>query len=205
MLEMVHILAFAGKRKSGKSEACRIAVKLLDRELYYFPFAKPLKDTYAKEMGIPREYLDDPVKKEFHRIGMQKLSMEIKNGDPNHFIDLWEQEVGALEPGSIVLCDDVRYIREWGRIHKLGGHVYQLWTDQIVKEKYRNFKYDPAVDLDPSETELDGFSAEDFHLAGGGRIYNNYTTVEPLENEIFNILKYRIPPAEQKLVFAMSS
>lgn len=182
----------------------KAALKFLeDREnIYIRSFANHLKDVYSKEVGIPREYLDDPIKKEFHRRKMQTLSFEIKNGDPNYFIDLWEADVDSLPADSIVLCDDVRYIREWGRIHKKGGHVYQVWADQSIKEKYRSFKYDPEIDLDPSETELDGFSAEDFHLAGGGRLYNNFTTIEPLENEVFNILKYRIPPAEKKLVFA---
>lgn len=168
------IIAFTGKKGSGKSEACKCVVKLLKdverinikdtliREIrLYFPdFIKSL----AAEEGMSVDELFEtkpPVMRAFmNNFGSDLRMVENKM----YWIDQWEMDVDHSGAGY-VLVDDARYLSDVERIRQKGGIVIRIERPSVDSKSTHS-----------SETEMDAIDPD-------------YTIVAETKSELFEKIK----------------
>ena len=181
---MTYVLAFAGKRLSGKSLAASIVLEL-DSRFILKSFAEPAKQAYCKMLGLKRELYDTLKVKESHRADFIEFVEKEKKTDPAIWAKTLFQNV---KEDDYIVIDDLRFIEELQMIMKFKGIVYKIMADPRVRAA-RGWKPDPAIDEHYSELEMD-LSSDTFHkLTRGGGIYNNDASGEAkLRGQVYQIL-----------------
>ena len=161
------VIGLSGKRRSGKTLA---AEYFIDFEPFFqkMSFADSLREMFSIDFGVPIAYLTDDARKESYREALIGYSKAKKEADPNIFINHLLERIGEHD---LVVIDDVRFIPEYAAVIRVGGVCYKVECDS-VRKALRGWTYDPIIDTDSSETELDipGFI---FQEHGGGVIWNN--------------------------------
>lgn len=134
------IIAFAGYKGSGKSEA----VKTLEQLGFVdVKMAAPLKamlrtmyqycglthnEIESRLEGDLKEQPDDWLMGRTPRHAMQQLGTEWRNSiHPNLWIPMWQRRVRMLKPNP-VCCSDVRFPHEVDALRAVGGRL--VWIDR---------------------------------------------------------------------------
>jgi len=178
------ILAFAGRRKSGKTYAAEQFIEVAS--LYGHPFrrtsfAHELRKQFANLKGISPSLLTENFAKEEYREELVAFATEIKRTDPKFFIrSLFEN---ILDYESVVI-DDLRYIEELEEIWNRDGVIFKVEAEKKILEA-RGWKFTPGVDDELGETELGSLDPHTF-IPYGGYFYNNSST-EALKLELHKI------------------
>lgn len=173
------ILAFAGKRKVGKTRLSNELITMASEmgiKVRRVSFASSLKQLYCEQYNTPPEELEDVVMKEVHRAALEAFSEWVKSeaGDQNVLIDdMWSH----IDQDENIIIDDLRRIEELQSVKLRGGIPYKVEADLSVRMS-RGFKYDPKVDESSYEKELGDLSSDTFFHLGGGAVYNNKTIWE---------------------------
>jgi hypothetical protein len=134
------IIAFAGYKGSGKSEATST---LIQRGFVDVKMAAPLKlmlaamydycgiseqDINRRLEGDLKEQPDDWLMGRTPRHAMQQLGTEWRNTiDPLLWIPMWKRRVQALKPANIT-CSDIRFVTEVAALHAMNGKL--VWIDR---------------------------------------------------------------------------
>jgi hypothetical protein len=84
------------------------------------------------------------------------------------------------------VIDDLRTIEELELGLKAGATPYRVYADNSVR-KTRGWVYNPSVDNDYLETEMD-LSSETFRSLGGDWIWNNTNDRDDLRFKAFTLL-----------------
>jgi len=161
------IIAFTGKKQSGKSTACsyieskvpgvvRVNFKdaLIDEIKENFPqLLNAIVETMDKTeydgvnpWSIDRLFKDKPP---LMRALMQNYGTDVRRSDiQSYWTDQWIRKV--ISTGyKTVLCDDVRFINEEEAVRSLGGIVVRIVREDL-----------PHTDTHASETEQDTILAD---------------------------------------------
>lgn len=183
------VLAFVGKRKSGKS-LCAETVQKLDDRFSQKAFADILKQTYAEIKDIPLEDLYHNTNKEKYRHDLIELSWSIKRDKGVFYFA--EEYFNSLVEDQLVVCDDLRIIEELQLLIMYGGVAYGVHSPDHLRVM-RGWKRDPEIDNDISETELGNVGAGTLRDAtGGGWIYNTQS-IAYLEEQLIKPIKVHFP------------
>lgn len=176
----MNILGFAGRRLSGKNEASDIVVEFMPT-FQQASFAQLAKLDYCALKGIT--IADFIGNKEKYRKGLIEYTKEIKKDDRFFYArKLFEH----FSDEDNIVISDVRFIEELQEIKIRGGVVYKIESSDDARAE-RGYKFNPAVDLDISETELD-LSSYTYHCLGGGIIHNN-SCKNSLRRDIYKLLE----------------
>jgi phosphomevalonate kinase len=182
----MNLLAFAGKRYSGKTQSAKIVQDIcfdLGIQIRKASFADSLRAMYCKHRGIPESLLLDPNTKEEYRYDLIEFAHKCKQKDPYVFIKYLQD---SIKNERNVVIDDVRSIEELQAVVTLGGFVYKIESDKHARES-RGWKYYKPVDNHLSETEIGDLSGYTFFCLGGGQVFNNSNT-EALKRELMPIV-----------------
>ncbi len=133
------IIAFTGKKFSGKSTACSI---LKDKGYIEINFADPLKKLASQLSGIPLEDFYNPELKEIEqrvylgevgghtvyansiRHALQYLGTNIfRAKDKNHWVNQFKS---TIDPTKDYVCGDLRFLNEYECIKELGGTIINI-------------------------------------------------------------------------------
>ena len=139
------IIAFAGYRGSGKSEAVDTLAKLGFTDV---KMAAPLKqmltamymycglthdEVNRRLEGDLKEQPDDWLMGRTPRHAMQQLGTEWRNSiDPNLWIPMWQRRIRMLKPHTNITCSDVRFPHEVDALRAVGGRL--VWIDRPGKQ-----------------------------------------------------------------------
>ena len=134
------IIAFAGYKGSGKSEA---VVTLTQLGFTDVKMAAPLKqmltamyyycgltndEIHRRLEGDLKEQPDDWLMGRTPRHAMQQLGTEWRNSiDPHLWIPMWQRRIRMLKPNP-VCCSDVRFHHEVDALRAVGGRL--VWIDR---------------------------------------------------------------------------
>ena len=121
------LIGLAGYAQSGKDTVGKVFTERAD--CTRLAFADYLKDDLAELEGIPREWLDDPVRKEQYREKMKILGRERREEDPFHWIDRlrprWQED------GNYVITD-CRYLNELEEVIDCDGVWFYIIKYRVV-------------------------------------------------------------------------
>lgn len=158
------ILAFTGKKYSGKSAACQLVREILG-ETSTTATTINFKDALVKEItknfpklleeiwAIEGEAVQDMhdlfrQKPPLLRSLMQNYGTEVRRGDdPEYWIKQWKSKVTYTD--GIILCDDVRFLNEAAAVKDFDGIIIRL-----------NREDNDSLDSHISETEMDKIEAD---------------------------------------------
>jgi len=127
----MRLFAFSGGYGSGKSTAIQSLYNWTrGRQTVLVKFAQPLYDIqefiYSRIAGAhqrPADFVKD-------RKLLQWLGTEWgRSVDQNLWVNIWKaklEEIWALHPDAIIVCDDCRFDNEAEVVHALGGVVIKL-------------------------------------------------------------------------------
>lgn len=134
------IIAFAGYKGSGKSEAVNTLIQLRFTDV---KMAAPLKqmltamyyycgltyeETNRRLEGDLKEVPDPWLMGQTPRHAMQQLGTEWRNSiDPLLWIPMWKRRVHMLKPNP-VCCSDIRFATEVISLREVGGKL--IWIDR---------------------------------------------------------------------------
>lgn len=183
----MRLLVFCGKRRSGKTTAAEICVDMLGEQGVLArkkALADPLKDMFAKKLGMDPLMLSHPSYKEDFREGMQKFSSEIKKDNPNFFNDLFFEDI---LPGETIVCDDLRLDTELELFIARKASIYKIECNPKVLE-FHGWRYTPGVDDTMYENQCASYSAFTYHCLGGGRVFNN-GSIDKLRDELVPVIE----------------
>jgi hypothetical protein len=161
------IIAFVGKKGSGKSTACEYLStdntirinfkdKLIEELRTKFPellqaIIKTLDDnamTYnpANPWTVERLFTEKPL---LVRTLMQNYGTDVcRASDPDYFVKTWEAKVAEYHDHRI-LTDDCRFISEYEAVRRQGGVVIRIERVGLV-----------STDTHTSELEMDSIPAD---------------------------------------------
>lgn len=157
-----------GLKGTGKTTFADMICEL-DPTIKKVSFATPLKEDYARKMGIKVSELNDRNTKEKYRYDIQRHSEAILAQDPYYYANLL---FSGIKEGDRVVCDDLRTFYELQVVLESGGIPYQMYSDPYVRAS-RGIVFNKETDGHFTETELGNLSWETLHKLGGGRIWNN--------------------------------
>lgn len=182
------IIMLSGKRKAGKTTFADMTLSMLGvTNFQRVAFVDMFKEIYATANDIPIIDLHDPDKKEKHRYNFTVFVNQIREKSP-YIVP--SRLFNALDDDTNYFIDDLRTIEELHMGMKLGAIPFRIECDPLTK-KGRGFIFDPLIDNDPLETQLD-FSAETWTKLGGGVIYNNTNILNDLRKESLRFIEERI-------------
>lgn len=162
------IIAFAGFKGSGKSEAVSTLVHefgFIDVKMAA-PLKKMLRAMYRycglddseierRLEGDLKEVPDNWLVGQTPRHAMQQLGTEWRNSiHPHLWIPMWEQRVKQL--GTRVTCSDIRFRHEIDALHRVGGKL--VWIHR------------PGTKSDGHESEQDISHLADLIIENTGTI-----------------------------------
>ena len=174
------IVAFTGKKQSGKSTACAYIERghLATRVNFKDGLVKELKEKFPNlltqiiktmdivaydgmnEWTIERLFSDKPP---LMRALMQNYGTEVRRGDdPDYWVKQWISTVSRIN--HLVLCDDVRFINEAKAVHDVGGVIIRIERTDML-----------STDTHISEVEMESIDADHTISVGSGehrRLYN---------------------------------
>jgi phosphomevalonate kinase len=172
----------AGRRKSGKTAFAECIVELPMR-FKPVSFADALRADFSEVSKVPIADLLDVDKKEKHRLDMINHAEKVRAKDRYYFADLL---FSYLDEEDNWVIDDLRTIEELELGLKAGATPYRVYADNSVR-KTRGWVYNPSVDNDYLETEMD-LSSETFRSLGGDWIWNNTNDRDDLRFKAFTLL-----------------
>lgn len=188
----MRILGFCGRRKTGKTKAAELVVKLTANTPFPFrriSFADSLRMLFADYKNISPDDLKNNYTKEIYRQEMIEFSQKIKEKDPLFFV----KELFDLAEGmEYIVIDDIRFIEELAEVKKRGGIIYKVDASPKVR-KERGWEYMPEVDNSLSETELGDLSAHTMDVFGG--ILFNNGSEEQLRKDLRQLLLKHFMPS----------
>lgn len=124
------LIAFHGKKKSGKTFCCSLLRELLGAEnIVEINFADALKQEIATGAEIPLEYIEK--NKDNFRLILQGWGTDFRRKlcDKDYWVKRWEETfciaINQSATTIIVACD-VRFPNELEIIHTLGGLVINV-------------------------------------------------------------------------------
>ena len=180
------ILAFAGRRRSGKTEASDSVVtigKEMGISIRKVSFADSLREMFSRKTGIAVSMLLNPETKEEFRKRLVRFADEEREKDPDVFVN---NLFASVLPGEHIVIDDMRLLNELVAVAQRGGKPFKIEASKVSREA-RGYKYDQEIDEHISETELD-LSAHTFECLGGGRVFNNKSK-EHLRAELMEVVR----------------
>lgn len=164
----MRIIAFSGKKQSGKTTAVKdmesrnlrngsrvdFADSLKFLVLTYF--AEPVSD---EDVGYVQDFDKEEIKTKLHPCGLtyrqilQKVGTDwFRDTWPDIWIEKYKREIERYSPNRLIITSDVRFPNEVKCVQDLGGHVIRL---------LRN----PHDDQHESETALDRTEARGYDIA----------------------------------------
>ncbi len=134
------IIAFAGYKGSGKSEAVKtleqlgyvdvkmaVPLKKMLRCMYFY-VGLTNEEVQRRLEGDLKEQPDEWLMGQTPRHAMQQLGTEWRNSiHPNLWIPMWQRRVRMLKPKP-VCCSDVRFAHEVDALRAVGGKL--VWIDR---------------------------------------------------------------------------
>ena len=171
------IVAFGGKRFSGKSTAERYLVE----DKLYVPhrFSDRLREIFSEVSGIDVvKYEDWDRLKDSHEINgltlrrhLCNLADSIKEINPTYFTDYLIKKIRNTHIDFDVVVTDVRFQHEFDAIRSMGGIMIKLERDCSEENTF----------IHNSENGLDGWDV----------IINNDGSINQLENRILEYVQTR--------------
>lgn len=156
---MKKIIAFTGKKESGKTTASNYLMKRcleesetpvkVERINMKDPIIEEMREHFPMILGaIAENYtltIDDLFneKPPLMRKLMQDYGLMRRKEDPMYWVDKWEEKVRRSN-SDVIITDDVRFMNEYDAIGRHGGGVYK-----IVREGLE------STDNHATETEID--------------------------------------------------
>lgn len=163
------ILAFAGKRRAGKTMAADMVKEIgenMGMKIKKRSFLFSARQMYAKVYGsaIPE---NDPSDQQ-----VMNLYTYLNNVLKQNRMILANMLFKDVLPGDLVVIDDVKTIEDVQAIKARGGIIYKIDTEKPVRER-RGFIFTKGVDDGMFETEIADLGSDTFRALGGGVLYNN--------------------------------
>lgn len=178
------IVAFTGKKQSGKSTACahiggvRINFKdaLVAEIKENFPklleaIAKTMEQHYweGKQWTVERLFTEKPP---LMRALLQNYGTEVRRrDDKDYWVMKWREAVQQCDSWDII-CDDVRFQNEADAVRSLGGIVIRLIREDLEH-----------TDTHASETEMDEIVADYTISVKTGEHKKIYDQIDRIYNE----------------------
>lgn len=156
------IIAFTGKKQSGKSTACAY-IKDAVRANFKDALIAEIKDNFPRLLDeistiMEQHYWDGKrwtmdrlfsEKPPLMRALLQNYGTEVRRKDhPEYWVNKWKDAVGESTAVDIV-CDDVRFLNEAEAVRSVGGIVVRIVREDL-----------PTNDTHSSETEMDLIKAD---------------------------------------------
>lgn len=180
----MRLIGFTGQMGSGKSTAIECLKALYPGHVHNVKFAAPLYDiqdyiySRVKQVYKPKpDFIKD--RKLLQWIGTEWGRDTIS---PTVWIDIWKAEVAQVNesnPGSIIVCDDVRFQNEAETVRAMGGIVVEIASN------LRHSRIDTKAGIGGHATE----SGFDKGLIDS-TIFNN-GTVEELKASIYKLINFQ--------------
>lgn len=184
---MTKIIAFAGRKQSGKSSAAKLIMNnFLDKNIIIYSFASPLKQLCVDILGLdPRQcYGEDKYKNELvdcHWEGKQLTAREVMQIVGTEWFRTMQHNVWAdatirkieKDKADIAVIDDCRFPNEVEAVQNAGGLVIKL---------NRNVYHSNHA----SEVALDRANYDE--LKFDGVIQNQYMDLEAKNETLMRIL-----------------
>jgi phosphomevalonate kinase len=164
----MNILAFAGRRYTGKTKASSIVLELAPA-FRRVSFSDAPREEFCKYHKLDIAELLTPGVKERYRVAFIEFAEGRKEKDKYHWANLLFEKV--LSTDNIVI-DDLRFIEELHTIIKNKGIVYKMQAELEIR-KQRGWIPNPYIDNDITETEMDLSPYTFWELTKGGGIFNN--------------------------------
>ena len=167
------VIAFAGRRRVGKTQAANFIVEMgrdMGLQIDKVSFADPLREAYSKFSGVPVHLLLDDKTKEEYRPKLIKFSAAKKAEDPRIWINKLHER---LDPAKHYCIDDLRHLEEIEHVCKNKWIPWKIEADKDTR-RARGAIYNREVDESLGETELD-LCGHTYMCLGGGITYNNKT------------------------------
>lgn len=184
-----NIIAFIGKRYSGKSLASEIVCSV-DSRFSRKSFADVLRQEFSELNGVPIELLTSIDSKEEYRPGVIKYSYTRKAEDPAYFAKkLFEN----LADNCYVVIDDLRFLEELKICVENQAAIYLIYADN-PRRRSRGWVFNPEIDEERSETDLDlsAYILKELTNGRGGWIFNNSGKLE-FRDEVEHLVRYLFP------------
>lgn len=162
------IIGLSGKKRSGKNAVAKFIAMQTSMPCFEQSFADGLKAEVAKACGVSRTYLEE--NKDNFRLILQGWGTDFRRKlvDDLYWIKKMDkalQHQYAINPDSVALITDVRFLNEADYVRKCGGVVVRV-----------NRPESASVDEHVSETELDDYKF-DF-------VINNNSTLNNLASDV---------------------
>lgn len=151
--ELDMIIAFAGYRGSGKSEAVRTLTELGFTDVKMAAPLKAMLATMYEYCGLDAEAIDRRLEGDLKEVAdewlggqtprhaMQQLGTEWRNSvHADLWIPMWQRRVRMLKPNP-VCCSDIRFTHEVDALRASGGRL--VWINR------------PGTESDGHESEQD--------------------------------------------------
>ncbi len=125
----MQIVAFTGKKKSGKTTLANTIIKQLgDKEgIFHINFADALKREVAVATGVSIEQID--LHKDQFRLILQGWGTDFRRvygKNDGYWTAKWLKTLTYKMPGSVILCSDLRFNIEAAAIAELGGAIIHI-------------------------------------------------------------------------------
>ena len=169
---MLKIIAFMGKKESGKTLAA-------DRLVTKFGFKKvnfkdaliaEVKEKFPETLNLIKDTkrkknIDELFEKPYPEI-IRKILQEygtevVRSEKPNHWVLKWKQAVDWVDGNSIVV-DDIRYENEYNVVKELGGTVVRILRhNHVIQDKHSS---ENSADNLKADIEINNVGKKDFYL-----------------------------------------
>jgi len=148
---MKHLIAFSGKKRSGKDTAAKFLAAELDHvTVGYASFALPLKHDIARFLAIDLERLEN--NKARYRKLLQFWSQFAKElYGPGYWIQKLNTQLNAMYGTDVILVTDLRHANEAEYIKSRGGIIVRIERVGLASD-----------DDHVTETEMDTYAGFDF-------------------------------------------
>lgn len=161
------VIAFAGRRGSGKSTASQV---LLDAGFQEIKFADPLKNmlrafyatcgvdsatTERKLEGDLKEVPCDWLAGKTPRFAMQKLGTEWRDlFSKDLWSDILVKRINAGVVGDKIVCSDLRFAHEIPALHAVGGRTIRLARKAAPDDEYSLHASESGIDELPVDISI---------------------------------------------------
>ena len=193
---MFKIVAFVGKKGSGKSTASSILKEYIgsSANIHHLSFSEPLKSFASELYPTHKQYFFEPELKERSfvrgrsaRFILTALAKAVRSIDPYAFTNSMAHKLiniktsSADEEETYVLIDDVRFEQEFDMLTRLDATF--IFMNPEKETFYEKVKRIISVDVNPSERGLNHRYSKNSHFA----IDNVGKTMLELQREVKKI------------------
>ena len=168
---MRYLIAFAGKRHSGKSTAVNIIARLLNEARisnFITALAEPIKLIGSMiAMDNINNWFDDSGKLEYVKtLNMTRREFLTRFGTDfmhEHNKNIWLEHllnrINALK-AKVIIIEDLRMIHEYKYIKNINAHTNQQFKVLIIKMEGNPAGFEDVNSTHASETEVDSLNAD---------------------------------------------